>query len=197
VPSGQIATWLAEARGGSDEALGHLLEAFRPFLLALARQRVRADIKQRLGFSDIVQDTYEDALKAFPRFDGDSEQELKAWLRRILLTNVAQSYAEAHRQKRDIGSEVSLGTDPGLGIGISPTAIKSEARARAQDEALQQALAQLPADYREIIQMHHYDRLTFGEAGELLGRSEDAMRKLWSRAIDALRELLEAGNASR
>jgi RNA polymerase sigma-70 factor (ECF subfamily) len=201
VAASQIAKWLADARDGSDEALGHLLEAFRPFLLGLARQRVRADLKHRLGFSDVVQDTYEDALKAFPRFDGESEDDLRKWLRRILVTNVAQSYAQAHRQKRDIGSEVPILKLPGVeavdGPGPASEGAGSGARARAQDEALQQALSQLGEDYREIIQLHHYERLTFAEAGERLGRSEDATRKLWSRAIDALRELLENVDASR
>ncbi len=201
VAASQINKWLAEARVGSDEALGHLLEAFRPFLLGLARQRIRADIKHRLGFSDVVQDTFEDALRAFPRFGGDCEDDLRSWLRRILLTNVAQSYAANHRLKRDIGAEVSMERLPGMSTanGAAPSAesLTVAARSRAQDQALLQALKQLPDDYREIIQIHHYDRRTFAEAGQELGRSEDATRKLWTRAIDKLRELLEAADASR
>ena len=52
------------------------------------------------------------------------------------------------------------------------------------------ALGRIPEDYRRVVVWHQYDRLTFEEIGERLGRSAEAIRKLWSRALIRLTEEL-------
>jgi len=47
---------------------------------------------------------------------------------------------------------------------------------------------QLTAEIHQIIQWHHRDRLTFEEIGQRLNRSAEAVRKLWARGIERLRE---------
>jgi RNA polymerase sigma factor (sigma-70 family) len=87
------------------------------------------------------------------------------------------------------------GHDPGLAApDSSPSA---QARAYERDEALARALAQLPEPQRQIIQLHHYEDLSFEEAGRRMGRSPDAARKLWGRAIEHLQQLLESPDESR
>ena len=55
---------------------------------------------------------------------------------------------------------------------------------------LADALAQLPKHYREVIYLHHFRQLTFRELGEKTGRSEENARKIWARAVVALRRVL-------
>jgi len=86
----------------------------------------------------------------------------------------------------DVPSEDLAG--PASREGKSPS---SQARARECDEALERALAQLPEEYREIIRLRNYERLSFAEAGECMARSAEAARKLWGRAIDHLQRILE------
>jgi RNA polymerase sigma factor (sigma-70 family) len=64
--------------------------------------------------------------------------------------------------------------------------------AREQDHALGQALEQLPEHYRQVIHWRNYERLEFEDIGRRLGRSAEAARKLWGRAIEQLQRLLEA-----
>jgi RNA polymerase sigma-70 factor (ECF subfamily) len=200
IPADQIARWIQAARAGDGKALGCILEACRPYLLSLARQRVRGELQPRVGSSDVVQDTFIDAQRAFARFHGSTEGELRAWLRCILLGNVAQSYADHYRQKRAVSLEVELAELAGWpkagppDRGESPS---SEASANERDRALQEALDRLPESYRQVIMLRNYECHTFEEAGERLGRSEGAIRKLWVRAIDRLRELLEKCDDSR
>jgi RNA polymerase sigma-70 factor (ECF subfamily) len=59
-----------------------------------------------------------------------------------------------------------------------------------QGEAIQRTLDRLPEEYRLVIVWHDRDGLPFGEIGRRLDRSADAARRLWSRAIGRLQELL-------
>src|SRR5262245_12037270 len=109
---------LAAARSGSREAVGEALEACRAYLLAVAQRELDDDLKAKGGASDLVQDTFLEAHRKFDHFHGDVEVELRAWLRRLLLNNLAdfrRFYREA--EKRDTGREVPLG--PGGPRGIT------------------------------------------------------------------------------
>src|SRR5579871_1471767 len=89
VERGQKAVrWLAAARAGSNDALGQALEACRDYLLLIAQQEMDLQLRAKGGASDIVQETFLEAQRAFENFQGTSEEELRAWLRRILLNNL-------------------------------------------------------------------------------------------------------------
>jgi RNA polymerase sigma-70 factor (ECF subfamily) len=52
------------------------------------------------------------------------------------------------------------------------------------------ALAQLPADYQEVIVLRNLQRLPFNEVAERMERSRPAVQMLWMRAIKKLQESL-------
>jgi RNA polymerase sigma-70 factor (ECF subfamily) len=52
-------------------------------------------------------------------------------------------------------------------------------------------MSRLPEDYRRIILLRYQEGLTFEEIGKRLGRTENAVRKLWARAVERIREDLE------
>ena len=56
---------------------------------------------------------------------------------------------------------------------------------------LEQAMAQLPNDYQQVLRLRNWEQLPFDEIGVRMNRSRDAARKLWSRAILQLQELLD------
>ena len=64
-------------------------------------------------------------------------------------------------------------------------------------EALDQALARLPPEYREVILLRHREELPFAEIGRRMNRSADAARMLWSRAFNRLAEELDDTSPSR
>src|SRR5262249_18371673 len=100
---------LARARAGDGEALGRLLDGCRGYLLLIARQELDADLQAKGGASDLVQDTFVDAQRDFIRFVGGDEAELLAWLRRILLNNLA-NFTRGFREteKRKVALEVPI-----------------------------------------------------------------------------------------
>jgi RNA polymerase sigma-70 factor (ECF subfamily) len=68
---------------------------------------------------------------------------------------------------------------------------------RREDEILlADALAELPADYRDVIVIRHIEGLPFEEVAQRMGRSAGAVRMLWLRALKRLREVLESRTLS-
>lgn len=191
----EIAQWLEEARAGSRSALGRLLEKCRPYLLAIANENLDADLQAKLGGSDLVQETCFEAQRDFQQFEGKTQDEWFAWLRRLLLNNVANTvrYYRA-TGKRKLGRERPLGHAPEVDAAAeTPSALARQGEAT---EALRLAVQQLPIHYRDVIHWRNYERLTFEEIGARLGKSAEAARKLWGRAIEQLYQLLRAQDES-
>src|SRR5579871_6462581 len=77
------------ARAGEAQALGRLMECYRNYLGLLARLQIGRRLQGKVDPSDLVQETFLDACRAFDQFRGTTEAELLGWLRRCLATNLA------------------------------------------------------------------------------------------------------------
>jgi RNA polymerase sigma-70 factor, ECF subfamily len=193
--AGPEAERLAKAHG-SPEALGRLLEGYRRYLLQIANSELDSQMQTKLGASDLVQETFLEAHRAFDRFQGHSPVELRAWLRAILLNKVADTNRQFRgTAKREIGKEIALAAkDQTQPEPVVPTPSPSNLLMREERAtALTVALAQLPAHYRQVIVWRQVEDLSFEEMAKRLGRSVDAVRKLWWRALQQLQD--ELGNS--
>jgi RNA polymerase sigma-70 factor (ECF subfamily) len=189
---------MAAARAGSREALGRALEACRRYLLRVAEGELGPDLKSKGGASDLVQETFLEAQRDFARFDGSSDEELRAWLRQVLLNNVgAFTRRYRHTGKREVAREVGLGAD-GSSFGVEQALAGSSlspSGAAIQHEqalALRRAVDRLPEECRRVVILRFEDGLSFEELGQITDRSADAARKVWSRAMERLRLEWEA-----
>ena len=188
---------LAAARAGSREALGQALDACRGYLLLLAERELDPDLRAKGGASDLVQETFLEAQNDFAQFKGNSEDELRAWLRQILLHNLA-NFTRRYRAtaKRRLGREVALEVsgssadrEGGLTLdALSPSGLAME---EEQAQALRRALERLPDDYRQVILLHYQEQRPFEDIAPLMHRSYEAVRSLWARAIRRLRHEME------
>jgi RNA polymerase sigma-70 factor (ECF subfamily) len=143
-----------------------------------------------------VQDTFLEAHRDFAEFRGRTEVELLAWLRRLLLNNMA-NFARTYRQtaKRQLDREVRLSGSEFGGHSLLPADDPSpSARARGTEDAtaLNEALARLPEDYRQVLSFRYVEGLTFDQIAERMGRSPAALRKLWARAVDRMQAEMES-----
>src|SRR5687767_402881 len=78
-------TTLAAARNGSGPALGTILESCRGYISAVAVRQLPRKLRGRVHPSSLVQETYLRACRHFGQFRGQSERQLLAWLRQIML----------------------------------------------------------------------------------------------------------------
>ena len=196
--SSEASSLLMVARAGDNRRLGELLQQYRHYLTLLATTQIEKRLQPRVSPSDIVQETMLKAYRHFAQFRGQSEPEFRAWLRQILVSNLAR-FVEQYMlaAKRDIRREVPIepvatdgdGNLTGLaamlpGSDKTPSAYAQNREAAAE---LAQRLAQLPSQYREILVMRDIQGLSFEEVAARLGRSTGATRMLWLRALEKLR----------
>jgi RNA polymerase sigma-70 factor (ECF subfamily) len=175
------------------------LEACRRYLLRIAQHELDPKLQAKGGASDLVQETFLEAQRDFPRFHGNTEAELLAWLRQLLRFRLSK-FQRQYRgtKKRQVGREVALEAsnlareqDGGPRAGVLTPS--DEAIEREEDEALQRALFRLPEDYRRVILLRHHEGRSLEEIGQLMQRSAEAVRKLWARAVERLHEEIESG----
>lgn len=198
---------LAAARRGDPDAVGQLFEAARSQLLQLADRELPADVRAKIGPSDVVQETAVDVHRDFARFNGTTPEALFAWLRGILRNNVVdvvRLYREA--LKRNAALEISLTAASAREAGeILPALTRTpdgSAIRREEAAAINFVLARLPADYRRVLELRYWNGMSFVDMAPHLDRSPDAARKLWYRALECLQcELAgsgstDAGNAA-
>ncbi len=187
---------IEEARAGSREDVGRAMDACRGYLLTIARDAIYGSLRTKEGPSDLVQETYLEAQRRFKDFHGSNEGDLIAWLRGILdhkINDLARRYLGT--KKRRIDCEVPLTDRLGDNAAMSDLPPSELAIRRERREALRSALEHLPENYRCVINWRNGERCSFEEIGRRLGRSGEAARKLWVRAIDRLSVALrEAGH---
>jgi RNA polymerase sigma-70 factor (ECF subfamily) len=176
------------------------LERYRDWLLLLARMQLGRRLQARFDASDAVQLALLEAAGALPGFRGTTEAELLAWLRGILAHVIAHEVRRhAGTAARDADREVSLDADLaessrrlGAVLCAAQTSPSEAAARRERSVLLAEALARLPADYREVIVLRNLEDLPFAEVAERMGRAAGAARMLWVRALARLREELRA-----
>ena len=182
---------LEAARGGDKEAQGRLLEACRRPLLRLARRELKPSVQAKGGASDVVQETFVKALEEIDTFHGCTPEQLLAWLRVILQHTMANFTRQFHTGKREVAREVSgemaiVREDPRHAApSASDAAIHHE-----QSALLRKALDRLPDHYVQVVRLRSEGNLSFEEIGRLTGRTPEAARQLWRRAVaEVAREL--------
>jgi RNA polymerase sigma-70 factor (ECF subfamily) len=179
----------------NDSALGRRLEAHRDYLTILARMQIGRRLQGKVDPADVVQETFLHALRDFAQFRGTSDRQLAGWLRQILaarLAEVGRRYCGT--QGRDVRLEQALQVeldqssqvlDRGL---VAPLSSPSQQAVRHEQAVwLARALERLPADYREVLILHHLEECDFAEVARRMGRSVAAVKKLWARALARLR----------
>jgi RNA polymerase sigma-70 factor (ECF subfamily) len=160
-------------------------------------------LQGRVDASDLVQETFLDACRDFGQFRGTSEAEWVAWLRKVLLYNLArvvqkQVLAQKRNARREVSLEHHLAALEQSSARIEAALVgrhsspDGPAQRREHAALVADHLARLPADYREVILLRNLEGLPFAEVAGRLGRSVGAVRILWVRAVDQLRQLLQA-----
>jgi RNA polymerase sigma-70 factor (ECF subfamily) len=202
---------MADARGPSDEDLvrrfragdasvvATLFDRHLPMLRAQVKRRLPAGLRGKVGESDVVQDAWLAAFQRLPEFEDRGEGSFGRWLRQIAEHKVVD---EVRRHvavgKRDARREVRMAT------GEEPAARRtgdrspmSEVVAAEQEAGVREAISELSSDDRDVLRYLHEEGLTAAEVGERMGRSAEAVRKLYGRALGRLADRLDDPRTTR
>src|SRR5262249_8413939 len=84
------------------------LERFRAYLGRLACLQLDPRLQCKLDLSGVVQQTLLEAHQAREQYQGQTEAQQAAWLRRIMANNLADEVRKLGAAMRDVGRERSL-----------------------------------------------------------------------------------------
>ena len=187
-----------------DAIVGRLIEEARrqaPGALdrLLARTGIDASLRGKADPSDVVQETLLKAHQHFDQFQGQTEAELVAWLRKILTRNLADlvrrfkaAGARMVRREQSLDDVFSPTSRAVLQLvtpnGHSPS---QSAQRRELSLILADALAELTPEYREVVVLRTMEGRDWEDVARAMGRTPGAVRLLWARALKKLRPLIE------
>jgi RNA polymerase sigma-70 factor (ECF subfamily) len=186
-----------------DAPIEDWLVRFRPWLALTARMHIDSHFRGKFDPSDIVQATLMEAWRSAPEFRGRTEAERIAWLRKILAHVLAHEVRRYRgTRKRDLNRELSMerslaqsSQQMNAALVSAMTSPSERAAKQEQQVLLAEMLDKLPADYREVIILRNLQGLGHNEVAQRMGRSVGAVRMLWVRALQELRQQFVAGES--
>ena len=184
-----------QAKSGDKNALADLFNRYKRQLRSMIAFRMDHKLKGRVDPSDILQEAYLDLAKKLPDFESKG-MSFFVWLRLV----VSEKLLATHRhhldvQKRDAGKEVRVMTNGNASSMILAehllgkyTSVVGKAIKVEQQIKLKSVLDQMEETDREVIALRIFERLSNGEASEVLGLTKQTTSKRFFRAIERLRE---------
>ena len=182
------------AKDGDKSALNQLYSVYAERVRWLVRFRMGKELRSKLESMDVVQETIVHALNGLDNFTYKNEGDFVRWLSKIAENELRGSLKKLHAGKRDIRKEVRL-SNMGFSTGIGFTGIPGPIRtttpsvimSRKEDlDKLEKAIDELKPEYRQAIILTKIDGLSYNEIGQRMGKSDEAIRKLVSRAMAEL-----------
>jgi RNA polymerase sigma-70 factor (ECF subfamily) len=167
------------ARAGADaEAVGHHYERHLP--------RIYNYIFYRTGnhhdAEDLTARVFQRALRHVGKFE-DKGVPFSAWLYRIAHNLVANWHRDRSRRPTVPLEDNLLPT----GGGPHPEAV---AVASEEQHSLMLAVRRLPEDRQQLLILKFVERLSNAEIGLIMGRTEGAVKSLYHRTLNTLRDEL-------
>ena len=163
-------------RAGTDqEAFGELYKLYvdRIYNYVYYRTSNHAEAE------DLTARVFERAMKHIGRYE-DRGVPFSAWLYRIAHNLVANWHRD--RSRRQI-----LSLDSVSQWQLHEDSPELEAQIVEDKETLLAAIQRLPADRRELLIMKYVEKLPNAEIGDIMGRSEGAIKSLYHRTLLSLR----------
>jgi RNA polymerase sigma-70 factor (subfamily 1) len=179
-------------RKGDEDAFRALVNRHTGLVLKHLSGRVPAHLRRRIALSDVVQETCVVAFRRRADFEDRGTAAFGNWVVGIAENKLREEVRRhARASMRSADREVSRAERPDTAYFVGPYPSPSHVADSAERVArVRAAMAELPQDYRAVLTLALEQGLSLREAAEHLGRSRDATKKLYGRALHRLRQLL-------
>jgi RNA polymerase sigma-70 factor, ECF subfamily len=166
-----------QAQQGSREAFLTLYNKY----LNKVYNRVRSRVPEE-DIEDVVQDAFIAMMRSLSSFEQRSH--FGTWLYTIVNRQIADYYRRRYRGTA--GGEIKT-------VGLEDAERLPDSTPENRDNLdervlVQGAMNKLPDHYRDVIYMRFADKLTFAEIAARRGQSLEAVKSLYRRAIQSIRE---------
>lgn len=166
-------------RRGDAEAYGELVERYQRSVFNVCYRFMGQ--KQRA--EDRTQDAF---IRAFLRLETfDVERPFGPWIRRVAANLCLNAI------KRRGPEQVELDEERGPHVAVQGSGPERSAESAEQVRAVRAALLQLPPHYRAVVELRHYQDMSYKEIARELDMSVNEVRSHLYRARRSLAEILE------
>jgi RNA polymerase sigma-70 factor, ECF subfamily len=169
------------ARGGDSEAFGLLYDHYNTSVYRFIYYRVGSVALAE----DLTSETFFRALRSMSSFKWQGK-DFGAWLMTIARNLTADHY-KAGRTRLEFATE-DMGAHDSATDGPENAVLAS-----LTNEALLEALGELPPEQQECLIMRFLQGLSIAETAKVLGRSDGAVKQLQLRGVRNLAKLLPEG----
>jgi RNA polymerase sigma-70 factor (ECF subfamily) len=174
-----------------------IIAKYEPYLRMLARTQMRRAYQAKVGASDMVQQAMMQAVQGIDGFRGQTEAELRGWLRQILAHHLCHLDRDMHRGKRDVRREQSIEQKlaqssmrlEGLLAGDEATP-SQHAMVGENVIQLAEAVESLPADQANAIRLHYLEGMKLSEVAQAMEKTTGSVAGLMHRGMKTLRDSL-------
>ena len=182
------------AKEGDRSALNQLYSVYAERIRWMVRFRMGKELRSKLESMDLVQNTLLRALNGLGSFTYKNEGDFVRWLSKIAENELRCNLKKLHAEKRDVRKEVQLGnnepaTEGGYVEYHGPIQATTPSMVLSRKEdlvKLEKAIDELKSEYRDVIVLTKIEGLSYREIGQKLGKSNDAVRMLATRAMAEL-----------
>ncbi|TWT45735.1 ECF RNA polymerase sigma factor SigD [Phycisphaerae bacterium RAS1] len=189
------------AAGGNADALESLLAYYRPRLVSFLQRRVEPEWHGRIEADDVLQEAYIDVFSKLPQFQYGRPDSFYIWVSRIVDHKFIDHVRKLRSKKRDVRRETAFAAADSKHLSFLDRCFPDEttpSRVIRREEAagaLMACIAQLSADYREVVIRYHLNGEELEAIAADLGRTSEAVRRMASRAIEQLRGCMGRASA--
>lgn len=172
---------LAQAAQGDREAFGVLYDRYSGriynyIFYRTGNQHDAEDLTARVFFR---------AMKHITNYQ-DRGVPFSAWLYRIAHNLVANWHRDNNRRQE-------VGLDETFRLKAEEAHPESALVHTEEEEALLKVIKRLPEDRQQLLILKFVEHLSNAEIGEIMGRTEGAIKSLYHRTLLALRDEMQAG----
>ncbi|MCQ9206845.1 MAG: sigma-70 family RNA polymerase sigma factor [Omnitrophica bacterium] len=194
---------IVNAKLGNEEALNKIFAKYQARILRIVRLRLPQGMREKLRLQsmDIVQEVFMYAFQHLKDFEPQSQGHFLNWLSKKVEHYICDRLDYVSRAKREAtGGEISIDQAyrPNAETGQMRIQIKDDGTTPSQFAVIKEReglidslLELLEPEQREFIIHRNLEEMTFAEMGALFGKSEDAVRKQYTRAFKKLIDLSE------
>ncbi len=179
------------AAAGDGRALASVIARYQERLLARIRLMMGPEARASVESGDVLQDVFSEAIRGLRAGDLRDERAFLRWVSAIARHHIVDEVRRRREQSLEALSS-------GLVAGELPIAARLSADEAGQ--RLAEAIEELEPARRLVVELRALEGWTWARVAQELGRSEEAVRKLYHRALLALGQRLgdqDPGRESR
>jgi RNA polymerase sigma-70 factor (ECF subfamily) len=142
-------------------------------------------VKDHGATEDIIQETFLQIVKKFPRFENISQ--IRGWIR-VVARNASYNYIRKFHKNKNLVAMDHVFINENVNYATDAETVETEVELKAVSEAVSRYLLDLRPDYRILVELRWKQGLSYKEMAEVLDIEEEVVKTKLHRARDAIKK---------